>query len=184
MDPVNPWLDADSVRRMADQLLGPARELPEDAEADSGFGPEFEGFSSTGDEPAEVESTEDGKTDEPYPEPETGDGAGDRLVGFRERMEDRCAAFGVFVLDGEGRPLLEDPLWAQLYFLARSIALSDRPAPGRVGKVHVKVAADTYLDVIPLESPRGSLVIGLVVPEPIASDAAQAVAEELLSLLE
>ncbi len=73
MDPLQPWLDAKEVRRLAEGLLAPPPEVEESA-VDAAYGEVFEGFASKGDAqvprggektPQPDTSFEDPKTTEP-----------------------------------------------------------------------------------------------------------------------
>jgi hypothetical protein len=98
----------------------------------------------------------------------------DRLGRFREGLIRYTAAQGVFILDREGKPVMDDAAFGKLYFLARSLAQAYRPVAGQPGNVHVKINANLILEVIPVETPFGCLVLGAVVSQPLS---AQIVAE-------
>jgi hypothetical protein len=98
----------------------------------------------------------------------------DRLGRFREGLIRYTAAQGVFILDREGKPVMDDAAFGKLYFLARSLAQAYRPVAGQPGNVHVKINANLILEVIPVETPFGCLVLGAVVSQPLT---AQIVAE-------
>ena len=55
MDPIQSWLDADEVRRMAEDLMAPVARINQDS--DTGFGENFEGF--TGEKSEENESPQE-----------------------------------------------------------------------------------------------------------------------------
>lgn len=188
MDPLEPWVDAAAVRRLAEQLLADSH-LPEvSAAPDAGFGGDFVGFAPSSREalsvtvvsPPVMEDDAPAKPFLPEPappvgsppdlQPPPGERRGPLLVRlgrFREGLVRHAGAQGVFVLDREGRPVMDDPAWGKLHFLARSLAQAYRPIEGQPGNVHVKIGANTVLEVIPVETPFGCLVLGAVVPRPL-----------------
>lgn len=222
MDPVEPWIDADAVRRLARNLAAPPRRTaPTDAPDDAGFGPGFEGFietqapataepspapapSATPANPATPPPLPPSATrapvekSEPEPEarpflaaapskPATPPPAADgetrplvsRLERFRQWLTEQLDASGAFILERDGEPVLDDPKFAKLHFLARSLAQAYRPVEGKVGNVHVKVGADSYLAVVPVDTPFGRLVLGTVLPRPLEAASVEIVADAL-----
>lgn len=194
MDPVEPWIDGDAVRRLARQLTVPPR--PERAENsdDAGFGPGFEGFLSSApaterfpveDEPAKPFLATPPASDAPPPPevPKTEvlprEPLLARLGRFREWLIQQLDAKGAFVLERDGEPVLDDPDFAKLHFLARSLAQAYRPVKGEVGNVHVKVGAEAYLVVVPVDTPFGRLVLGAVLPKPLDAATVEVVADAL-----
>lgn len=195
MDPVEPWIDSAATRRLAAQLLS-APQLPvvEDR-PDTGFGPGFEGFlvdpskgrSATPDsglpaapplEPVRVAPA----TPPPLPDSLRSGRRGnliERLGRFRDWLTDQSGARGVFVLDRDGKPVLDDPSYSKLHFLARSLAQAYRPDSGNAGNVHVKVGADAYLVVIPVETVFGCLVLGAVLNQPLSAGSVEVVSRAL-----
>ncbi len=214
MDPLEPWVDAAAVRRMAELLLAESA-LPEvSAAPDAGFGGDFIGYAPAGEIPndapgqdkpggsdvafrREQSDTEDEADDEPPakpflvdpapPPPENGETASrgrrgpllERLGRFREGLVRHTGAQGVFVLDREGLPVMDDPAWSKLHFLARSLAQAYRPVAGQAGNVHVKIGANTVLEVIPVDTLFGCMVLGAVVPRPLPAGLVGEVAEAL-----
>ncbi|BCX49418.1 hypothetical protein HAHE_33260 [Haloferula helveola] len=200
MDPVEPWIDADAVRRLARQLVVPPRSGPSRGSEDPGFGPGFEGFIPGGQpalksvpepspeeapEPKPFLSTEPVAREAPpaLPEEAPEDAVRGPLVarmeGFRDWMVRNLDARGAFILDREGEPVLDDPAYAKLHFLARSLAQAYRPVKGEVGNVHVKVGAEAYLTVVPVDTAFGRLVLGTVLSKPLDAESAAVVAEAL-----
>ena len=92
-----------------------------------------------------------------------------RLARFRDALIRHTGARGVFILDREGKPVMEDPAYARMHFLARSLAQAYRPVAGQAGNVHVKIGANEVLEVVPVETPFGWLVLGTVVPRPLTA---------------
>ena len=241
MDPLEPWIDASAVRRLAENLLSEHREVAVEAAPDAGFGQEFVGFAverggSAGvartpppaapapppvaapaalppsEAPARV-FTPARQLVPPQPEAEparqavpAGPAAPspaaeparpaaapsapaapqerrgpllERLVRFRELLMRHTGAQGVFVLDREGKPVMEDPAFGKLHFLARSLAQAYRPVAGQAGNVHVKIGSNAVLEVVPVETPFGWLVLGAVVPGPLTAAAVAEIAAAL-----
>jgi hypothetical protein len=196
MDPLEPWIDASAVRRMAERLLEDTREPEVVAGPDAGFGSEFVGFAgaSPGRAPAVAMELPPAMVFEPVaavPEvplaPAATAAAGtegrgplwDRLSRFREALIRHTGAQGVFILDREGKPVMEDPAFGKLHFLARSLAQAYRPVSGQAGNVHVKIGSNAVLEVVPVETPFGCLVLGAVMPRPLTAAAVAEIAEAL-----
>lgn len=190
MDAINPWLDAAEVRRMADRLLRPAAEPPA-AVADAGFDEDFVGFGR----PAAPQTAEPApaaspappvETPQPQPEIATHTTAHGpflrRIHYFRDWMRDSFSATGLFILDREGAVIFDESNHGRLHFLARSLALASRRPAATSGNVHVKIGAGATLEVIPVDTAYGSLVLGAVVPEPLDPDAISAVMQALCQI--
>jgi hypothetical protein len=186
MDPLEPWIDASAVRRLAERLLADSSE-PEVADSpDAGFGTEFVGFAEGSPRPAAPPAAAELSADqvfeseldaplppvEPAPAEPLPPGRGPllvRLARFRDALIRHTGARGVFILDREGKPVMEDPAYARMHFLARSLAQAYRPVTGQAGNVHVKIGANEVLEVVPVETPFGWLVLGTVVPRPLTA---------------
>jgi hypothetical protein len=195
MDPLEPWIDASAVRRMAERLLADSNEPEVVAGPDAGFGTEFVGFAGGAPDraPAVVIEEKPALVFEPVtasPEPvlqpvaaaALPEGRGplwERLSRFREALIRHTGAQGVFILDREGKPVMEDPAFGKLHFLARSLAQAYRPVAGQSGNVHVKIGSNAVLEVVPVETPFGCLVLGAVMPRPLTAAAVAEIAEAL-----
>lgn len=191
---------------MAESLLAEPRGMTPDPGPDAGFGNEFVGF--TGDAsaprpaPAPVVITAAPVSEitaavpEPPPkvftpaEPAPSAPAAapgqerrgpllERLARFRDTLIRHTGAQGVFILDREGKPVMEDPAFAKLHFLARSLAQAYRPVSGQAGNVHVKIGSNAVLEVVPVETPFGCLVLGAVMPRPLTAAAVAEIAAAL-----
>ncbi len=190
MDPVNPWLDADEVRRMAMRLMKPARD-PEVQVTDAGFDADFVGFANERPAspapippppaPVSIPSPPAEPMKQPAPEaaepsPSTARGPFlERIRRFRDWMHREFSASGLFILDREGAVIFDESAQNRLYFLARSLALASRRPGTTASNVHVKIGAGTTLEVIPVETAYGCLVLGAVVPEALPPTAVSAV---------
>lgn len=204
MDPLEPWIDASAARRLAERLLADSSEPEVAAGPDAGFGLDFVGFAvdatpRPADPPAPVPVASDAAVPvfepvhqppplvDPVPAVETQadpvpPGRGPllvRLARFRDALVRHTGARGVFILDREGKPVMEDPAYARMHFLARSLAQAYRPVAGNAGNVHVKIGANEVLEVVPVETPFGWLVLGTVVPRPLTAAAVADIAAAL-----
>lgn len=191
MDPIYPWLDPAEVRRLAERLLQPDRE-PAMAQMDAGFDDDFVGFASeappSGFPPARIIS-EPAPPPPPVMPPPAADlhpplsdspaGARgpflDRINRFRDWMRQNFSASGIFILDREGAVIFDESKHGRLHFLARSLALASRRPGASAGNVHVKIGAGATLEVIPVETAYGCLVLGAVVPESLPPPSVMAV---------
>jgi hypothetical protein len=199
MDPLEPWIDASAVRRMAERLLAASDEPEVDPGPDAGFGSEFVGFAVDGSrspaapvvvmEPPPMVFEPVGPAlgpvvppVAPVTSPAATEGRGplwERLSRFRDALIRHTGAQGVFILDREGKPVMEDPAFGKLHFLARSLAQAYRPVAGQSGNVHVKIGSNAVLEVVPVETPFGCLVLGAVMPGPLTAAAVAEIAEAL-----
>jgi hypothetical protein len=200
MDPLEPWIDASAVRRMAERLLEPSGEPSIEPGPDAGFGMDFVGFAGDADAAPEVVApvalaeapprvfepvAPVAEVLPPPPAPvavavhERRGPLLDRLARFREALIRHTGAQGVFILDREGKPVMEDPAFGKLHFLARSLAQAYRPEAGQAGNVHVKIGSSAVLEVVPVETPFGCLVLGAVVARPLSAAAVAEIAAAL-----
>lgn len=209
MDPLNPWLDADEVRRMALRLIRPVADTAGNM-ADAGYGESFVGFiqpdptalppaqeppaavapadrdtmpipapaltraaqvpTPVSDAPLGAALTELPAVVEPVP-PSTSTARGpflDRIRHFRDWLGQEFSAAGVFIIDREGSVIFDESELGRLHFLARSLALASRRPGSSAANVHVKIGAGTTLEVIPVETAYGCMVLGALVPEALS----------------
>lgn len=187
MDPIYPWLDPIEVRRLAERLMRPDR-APAVTIADAGFDEAFIGFAS--EEPAAQHPIpEPPSVPEPPPEttpeqksPPLSTARGsflDRINHFRDWLREEFSATGTFILDREGVVIFDESSHGRLHFLARSLALASRRPGAPSGNVHVKIGAGATLEVIPVDTAYGCLVLGAVVPEALSPASVSAVMEAL-----
>lgn len=106
----------------------------------------------------------------------------DRIPPFREWMQKNFSATGIFLLDGEGAVIFDASNHGRLHFLARSLALANRRPGQAAGNVHVQIGAGATLEVIPVETAQGWLVLGAVVPVALDRPAVAAVMDALIKV--
>ena len=185
MDLVHPWLDPVEVRRMAERLLAPVQEQAVPVQ-DAGFGEQFVGY-----EPLHSAPTQPVASAPPIPSPEPPSQVAvepqaevrgpflDRISRLRDWLHHHFHAVDVFLLDRQGAVIFDESGHGKLHFLARSLAVASRRPGGMPGNVHVKVGAAATLEVIPVDTPYGCLVLGAVVPAPLDVPAITAVMDAL-----
>ncbi|MES2659338.1 MAG: hypothetical protein V4689_12030 [Verrucomicrobiota bacterium] len=193
MDPIYPWLDPIEVRRLADRLMLPNRE-PEVSVTDAGFDDGFVGYASEQvaapptppplpppvREVVHAPPLEQPPAPPPQESPTSARGPFlERIQRFRDWMRHHFSATGIFILDREGAVIFDESSHGRLHFLARSLALASRRPGATAGNVHVKIGAGATLEVIPVETAYGCLVLGAVVPESLAPPSVVAVMEAL-----
>ena len=191
MDPIYPWLDPVEVRRLAERLMTPDRE-PSIAFTDAGFGEGFVGYAVG--QIASIPPPSPPPAPPPLEQPVTpaqtyslqseGHTAArgpflERIIRFRDWMRNNFSATGIFILDREGAVIFDESSHGRLHFLARSLALASRRPGASPGNVHVKIGAGATLEVIPVETAYGCLVLGAVVPDPLDPTSVRAVMEAL-----
>jgi hypothetical protein len=182
MNPINPWLDPAEVRRMADRLIKPARE-PNVTVADAGFDEHFVGYAApqavSQEAPPPVREVPAAAVAVPVAIPVgvpltsekpliARSPLFDHITPFRDWMRHNFAATGIFILDGEGAVIFDENNHGRLHFLARSLVLASRRPRTSLGNVHIKISAGATLEVIPVETAYGRLVLGAVVAESLA----------------
>ncbi|MEO8615434.1 MAG: hypothetical protein ABI600_09855 [Luteolibacter sp.] len=192
MDPIYPWLDPIEVRRLAEGLMKPHRE-PAMAVEDAGFDQTFVGYATDGPSlpmppplpppqqafvtPAAVPVTA-APTEVASPAIARGPFL-DRIARFCDWMRQQFSATGIFILDREGAVIFDESSHGRLHFLARSLALASRRQGASGGNVHVKIGAGATLEVIPVDTAYGCLVLGAVVPDSLSPSSVAAVMDAL-----
>lgn len=103
-----------------------------------------------------------------------------RIQAFRQWMQTNFGASGLFILDREGAVIFDEGSHGRLHFLARSLAMASRRPGSSTRNVHVKIGAGATLEVIPVDTPFGCLVLGAVVPEALDAGAVSTVMDALV----
>lgn len=189
MDPINPWLDPAEVRRLAERLMNPLRDRGVRI-TDAGFDEGFVGYANSrtpSPTPPDTPQAAPQIITQPVPQeaPEIFIATSargpflDRIHRFRDWMRQNFSATGMFILDREGAVIFDESQHGRLHFLARSLALASRRPGSSGGNVHVKIGAGATLEVIPVETAYGCLVLGAVMPEALPPTAVSAVMEAL-----
>ncbi len=192
MDPVYPWLDAAEVARLAKRLLSPVSPpLPGDA----GFGEEFEGYEpGRGNDAAATPTPPPIQADADVAstltrEAADGTAAGDdpmreRFGHFREWMRRHLSCSGLFLLDGDGDVISDDTGYPRLHTAARNLALAARRPGTDHAPVHMKIGSALIMAVVPVDTPYGQLVLGMLLPSPLEADALAAVTDAMRRVIQ
>ncbi len=175
MDPVHPWVDPQEMRRLAEALMSAPVRQPQATE-DAGFSGEFIGFAQ-GEGVSQVKPEVSVVTPPPVVvetpiRPSAGKVLGpflERLSSFREWLHSRGLVKGLFVLDKEGAVIFDDGDHERLHFMARSLAMAAKRSPEGSGHVQMKVGSRSILEVIPVETVYGRMVLGLLVEQPLSA---------------
>lgn len=174
---------------MADRLMRPNSGVPLASATDAGFDEGFIGFTSDPLEPPAVTHQEVVepvlKATEPAarapqftPAPGARGPFLDGFTRFRDWMRQEFSATEVFILDAVGDVIFDESAHGRLHFFARSLALASHRRAS-AGSVHVKIRADATLELIPVETASGRMVLGAVVPRALGPAAVTAVVETL-----
>ena len=235
MNPIEEWVDAGELRRMADALLGKPEEVSVE---DSLFGSDFVGFEAElagpmreGEEVAARPSREAAENARRalaaareiaqrggLLEVASQAGGGDSAVGriaaeltqvaplqptrgakslpligrlqaFGEWLGEAVAARGFFVIDRQGAVLIDDVQSSKIHRIACTLAQASYPSVRQIGgaapgNLHAQISADAVLEVIPVNTLLGPLILGTIVPRSLNSTQAEAVAAGLHKALE
>jgi hypothetical protein len=158
MNALNPWLDADKVRSVSQQLMAATENAPNSV-AEVGFDDTFVGF-TLADAPVLTER-------EVFLA---------QLPKFQQWLVSEFSAKGVFLVDQEGDSVFDKSGQTRLHFMARSLMVSSKTTGSCPSHVRLRISSDRILELIPAETPAlGKFVIGVLVPQALSSEAVQAV---------
>lgn len=93
----------------------------------------------------------------------------ERISHFREWLHTHGLVQGLFVLDKEGAVIFDDGDHERLHFMARSLAIAAKRSPEGFGHVQMKVGSASLMEVIPVDTVYGLMVLGLLVEHPLSA---------------
>jgi hypothetical protein len=170
MDPINPWIDPNETRRMAERLMQPARE-PVQAPEDTGFDDSFVGFSDSMAEEFEVLAPELDQIEEPEElassaqvTPELEDSA--PYPEHHAMLRDQFGAIASFMTDANGELVFTEGGYGAFQFVAQNLAKSAAPP----NHLRLKIGANAVLEIIPIESETGFAWLGVIFPALLPQD--------------
>ncbi|MFK7910555.1 MAG: hypothetical protein AB8F34_08120 [Akkermansiaceae bacterium] len=100
----------------------------------------------------------------------------DRLHQFSEIVRRGYGAQAMFLIDNDGQVILDEVENPKLIQVARTLAnasyTAHRQSAGSaaVGNLHVKIGANATLEVVPVHSRYGLLVLGVIFPAPLGAE--------------
>ena len=113
-----------------------------------------------------------------------------RIRQFSQVVREDLGAKAMFLIDVNGQILLDEVENAKLIQVARTLANASQRAnrqsagAAAVGNLHVKIGANSTLEVIPVDSRYGLLILGVIFPGPIGAVRVMQVADELHRTIE
>jgi hypothetical protein len=195
MDTIHSWLDPQEVRRLADRLMNQnhsASETPAALDFDKGFVgfaadsvpspvviapavPQvIEKIAEPALEPVAVASL---TPDEASTEPSLA-----KNQEFSEWLSRSFSATGTFILDQQGAVIFNEIEGERLHFIARSVVLASRRNGHAIGNVRLRISTEEVLEIIPVETTQGLLVLGTSVPHPLDPDSVMKVRRAVFQL--
>ena len=94
----------------------------------------------------------------------------ERMARFRDGLHGQFASKGMFILDKEGSVIFDEANHTKLHFMARSLAMAAKKSNDGPGNVHVKVGSTTMLEVIPVDTVFGRMVLGILMEQSLSTD--------------
>jgi hypothetical protein len=112
-----------------------------------------------------------------------------RLEAYGIWLREGIQAKSFFVTDREGGILIDDVQSPKLHQVARTLAQASLTAnrqagAAAVGNLHVKIAPETVLEVMPVMTPYGPLILGIIVAHPLSGRNVETVARGLQQALD
>ena len=108
----------------------------------------------------------------------------ERLQAFGRWLREGSHAQAFFLTDQNGSILIDEVQSPKLRQVARTLAQASRAANRQagaeaIGNLHVKVTAESCLEVVPLTTQYGPFVLGMIVPQPLGLESVQAIISAL-----
>ena len=113
----------------------------------------------------------------------------DRLQAYGTWLREGIQAKSFFVTDREGGILIDEVQSPKLHQVARTLAQASRTAnrqagAAAIGNLHVKIAPDTVLEVMPVMTRYGPLILGIIVAQPLSGRNVETVARGLQQVID
>lgn len=181
---VTPWLDANEVRQLAERLSQPIPSQTNPSSLDI-TGDAFEGFTTM--DPVIPQAAKPQRVDPPVdppisPAPLTTPTAvvapvttasqpyrpsPSLLLHFRNWMRENFSTAGIFLLDRDGQVLFDENHNSRMHFVAKSIITNPPASEDGSSNIRVKIHSGLNLELIPVKTEIGWLVLGAEIPEPL-----------------
>lgn len=175
MDPINPWLDAAEVRRLAERLLLPARPAAP-AIRSVEIPPPLPIISAPISKPQVVE-VQNVVLAEKIVQKE--DSFSAILIRFRQWLADEFSAKGIFILDGEGSVIFDESGNTSLHAVAHDLALASRKSGEEPLNIRLPVGAHWSFEIILTEADAHSFSLAAIFPTVLAESDVQLIKDGL-----
>ncbi len=111
------------------------------------------------------------------------------LRSFGPWLREAVQARSFFLLDRGGGVLIDEVHSSKLHQVARTLAQASHTANRQagtvvVGNLHIKVTPEFVLEVIPVNTRYGPLILGIIVPHPLNSGHVEVVARGLQQVVD
>lgn len=169
-DSVHAWLDPDEVRRLAASLADHAPAADDSAPAEPGFSSNFVGFTHDGQANA-------AHADSSVAAPAVAATLPERLAEIATELARETSAIGLFAVTPAGEVIFGEATHPEFHFGAKALAEASPADPAR--RVRWKIGATRHLELIPVQTRSGPIVLGTVVSKPIAFDRLVAILRRL-----
>jgi hypothetical protein len=112
-----------------------------------------------------------------------------RLQAYGVWLREGIRAASFFVMDRDGGILIDEVQSPKLQQVARTLAQASRTAnrqagAGAIGNLHIKLSPESVLEVVPVTTRYGPLVLGIVVAQPISAGNIETVARGLQQVID
>lgn len=113
----------------------------------------------------------------------------ERLHTFGSWLRTAVQAKAFFVSDRDGHVLIDEVRSPKLLHVARTLAQASHAANrhaggGTVGSLHVKLGEASILEVLPVETDYGPLILGIVVPSVLSGGAIPVISSGLRQVVD
>lgn len=113
----------------------------------------------------------------------------DRLKAYGTWLREGIQAKSFFVTDRDGAILIDEVQSPKLHQVARTLAQASRTANRQagataIGNLHVKIAPETVLEVMPVMTQYGPLILGIIVAQPLSGRNVETVAQGLQQVID
>ena len=195
MDPLESWVDADAVKKMARELIEPAPEGSLESSENAGYGPDFVGFAPSGEKRSEKRRDQDetakeleravdsGPDNSKQPSGESGTvGAldpgeraepadqyahlGEPWRRFFDWLKQQSTVHGVLVFDDDGNTVFSSEGGMRFHAFAHRMTSERSVGKGGIQPVHVRVTGSRYLMMLRFNGRASeTYVLGLLVSD-------------------
>lgn len=112
-----------------------------------------------------------------------------RLKAFGNWLRQGLKSSAYFLTDRDGGILVDEVQSPKLHQVARTLAQASRTAnrqagAAAVGNLHIKISPENCLEVIPVTTRYGPMVLGIIVPKPIKPENVEIIARALQQVMD